>query len=672
LNHGRLYLWSDGVIRVQDKGTLRTDKRDNVSNYTDAGVGSESVLTKNVRYGGGSTLNITNEGALTIEEIGGILSAMSPGAAAARAAAPTTSTRLELEAPLSKIKPSEIGGIAGMSAARRLFVKPAAAEDATTLTIPPGADIETTVNLDNIVSITVTDGTLHAPDALFPALTAITVSGKTGTLKAEKALLDVLKTLTVSGGTVDTPKAEPNEPGLLKVAESGTVTVSDSKGVEGSEVADGSRFYGSNPDGSITFKPGAVINDEEVKADSGKIKIITPLGTSGTPVALTVSAGDYVQLPLVTNDKGEVIPYYASSVSVPEGGTLSVKGKLVVTANENPTGFKGTLLVEEGGILHDLGIGSILVPGAEPTTVTPGQIVFKPGSTGIQGTPGVVEISPEGPLTVGGDGTITLNYNGDKSQAILKGTATIAGTFNTGTDNLIIEKNSTLTVAKNGGLTSDTTITGEGTLVVYGTASGMPALSTEEDKNPTGYASITISSKKDLKSGDITINLGGSITENVSETLWASAGNSKPSGRWSWAVITGILPVKATGGGNLEAASSIEIKQSNQSLHYYSSTVPAGDLSSAKALPTSAPIITNTETNQACIFLLPDGSAYKWAKYGEGRNPVDSTDNGFGVLLWSGADLKKATIEIKPTSAMVPASPYTVIVDWSELTINSN
>jgi hypothetical protein len=88
--------------------------------------------------------------------------------------------------------------------------------------------------------------------------------------------------------------------------------------------------------------------------------------------------------------------------------------------------------------------------------------------------------------------------------------------------------------------------------------------------------------------------------------------------------------------------------------------------------------ITSAKTDAPQIYIpaAPD-SPYK-KKYtltasGETitGQPADTATNGFGVLLWSAAPSKTATIAIARPSTN-PTVSYTVIVDWSGLTISSS
>jgi hypothetical protein len=215
-----------------------------------------------------------------------------------------------------------------------------------------------------------------------------------------------------------------------------------------------------------------------------------------------------------------------------------------------------------------------------------------------------------------------------------------------------------------------TGITGAGTVIVEagGSATGMPSFSTDKitdtqaDAN-TDLEEVTIASTKNLATGSIDIKLYGEVEDGLSEgavaNIWTAAGSGKPAGNWSWVVIDNLLPEPVAG--------DMDIKQTNDSFRYYTgkgdehvSTTP---IESAKA-----------EAPQ--IYIPATGSPYKWKKYTLTQQgdtikgqPADTANNGFGVLLWSAAPSKTATIAIARPSTN-PTLSYTVIVDWSGLKIN--
>jgi uncharacterized repeat protein (TIGR02543 family) len=177
------------------------------------------------------------------------------------------------------------------------------------------------------------------------------------------------------------------------------------------------------------------------------------------------------------------------------------------------------------------------------------------------------------------------------------------------------------------------------------------ALSTDNNANPAG---LSISSaKQSALNGITTIYLTGTVADEInnwSETnVWGAGETDKPdTGAWSWAVIDGILTDDALEAGTV-------IKQTNESFRYYKGGHQEADN------PLTNPVSTGTED----IYIPDTGAVYKWKLYTNANGARDTTGGGFGVLLWSEAAVKTATIEITPDDA----AAYTIIVDWSGLTI---
>jgi hypothetical protein len=223
--------------------------------------------------------------------------------------------------------------------------------------------------------------------------------------------------------------------------------------------------------------------------------------------------------------------------------------------------------------------------------------------------------------------------------------------------------------------------TSEGKIIVEGVvsvASGVTvdglvyAIDTTANSNPAGHKYTIKSVTRDLKTKTSTIVLSGTVTGGITSGTWAhtnvwgAKGSSAPdSGLWTWATITGIL--------NSDALTpDTVIKQYNQSFIYYkgdASNPPADTDDESKLTPIP-------EQNHPNIYIPASGTGiYKIKKYTETHSPADVTaTNGFGVLFYSAANPKTATIQIKPAEAGTPpATPtkaYTVVVDWSDVTIN--
>jgi hypothetical protein len=212
------------------------------------------------------------------------------------------------------------------------------------------------------------------------------------------------------------------------------------------------------------------------------------------------------------------------------------------------------------------------------------------------------------------------------------------------------------------------TIDGEGALVglpntsgATATAPGLTAYSLDstENYNPTGLT--VVSASKDLKTGAVTVALGGTVSGGITDwqtnNMWGQPGANKPSsGNWSGLVFNGIPRA------GLTSYSTIAIKQTNQSLRYYTGHENQSMFAATK--PTAA------VTGGADVWLDADNGykdVFKWKQYAE-NTFTDKSDNSFSVLLWSGASPKTATLEI---TSGTEDDAYTVIVDWNGLTINS-
>jgi hypothetical protein len=294
-----VYLWSDGNIQVQAHGVLTTDARRSVSNYTDAGVGQESVLLKNVRYGGGSTLKITGEGnVFTIDAINALLASLTPGTRAVNA--PTGPSRLELTAKLTQIKPSDVAQISGTSDTRRVSLAPDATETAAAITVPAGAEVTITQELPTVRTLVVA-GSLSAPKV-----------GVGGTEAANAV------TVTVSGGgvlTVETP--------INFAADSA--------------IASGGAFNGEATAINPAMEGGAKINGTTVK--EGISSLVPVMNATGLPA--TLEAGKTYQI--VGNVTTVTVAMVANTtLLIPAGATLTLTGAGI-------TGVAGTVIVEAGG-----------------------------------------------------------------------------------------------------------------------------------------------------------------------------------------------------------------------------------------------------------------------------------------------------------------------------------
>jgi hypothetical protein len=296
----QLSLWSTGSIQVQADGLLITDKRLSVTNYTDAGVGKESVLFKNVRYTGGSTLTLTNEEKLTIGEINEMLAFLELGTVSRALSTDTGPSKLVLEKPLVNVKLSDLTQIAGTSKQRAIEVKPGLAETQDAITIPAGVEVS------------------FAPDYL----------------------LTGIKTLVVEGAfTADSIGGDANI--AVTVAAGGKLDVKDPiKFDNASKIAAGADFIGTSSDGKIPADAGATVNGVAVKEG----EVITILsGEPGSPI--TVEKGAKYQVKGDVTLKATLTVQADGTLLIPEGTSLTVgdAGSIIANGTENT---EGTIIVQ--------------------------------------------------------------------------------------------------------------------------------------------------------------------------------------------------------------------------------------------------------------------------------------------------------------------------------------
>jgi hypothetical protein len=271
--------------------------------------------------------------------------------------------------------------------------------------------------------------------------------------------------------------------------------------------------------------------------------------------------------------------------------------------------------------------------------------LFAPGSV-INGTPvkadtGVVPvINPAGltGLVAGKTYQIVGNVTAETVAVIADAT-------------LLIPAGATLTLTGAG-------ITGAGTVIVEagGSATGMPAISTQKltgdysnvSVNPT-TADFTVSSTKNLATGRLDVKLYGTVTgeeafsAGVIAQIWATKGNQRPAGSWSWVSFDDLLP---------ELAANFSIKHISQTLLYYKGNT---------VLSTEPEEAVADSTDAANIYISADDRVvYKWKKF---TTKAEATE-WWGLLLWTGAST--TTLEVTPASG----PDFTVTLDWSGVRID--
>jgi hypothetical protein len=348
--------------------------------------------------------------------------------------------------------------------------------------------------------------------------------------------------------------------------------------------------------------------------------------------------------------------------SATTGVTVVVKGNATLEV-ANDLKFNAGSTIETGGAFNGIPADNSAITAAPGAKIN-GSVV-KEGTTTVL----VYNATQLNTLTTGNTYQVVKSLSGVTASITVTSGAT-----------LYIPNGVTVTFS-GGGIAA----TSAGTVIVEGTGTidGFPKLSSNyiNGSNNSGVPNLAglkiLSSTTSLSAGAIAgidIKLGGKI-QPVSNTtqpylssdavtyLWSNGGNSKPSGYWSWGIIDNILPGTPPSG--------MTIKQFNDSFHYYAHDTAIGDVSSDP--------LTGPKTNGTGSIYLPTDSTlpYKWRTYNydasnsEKSGAIDTTTgNGFGVLFWSAANPKKATIEITlpPVTTgqvVTPERKYTATVDWS-------
>jgi hypothetical protein len=421
---------------------------------------------------------------------------------------------------------------------------------------------------------------------------------------------------------------------------------------------------------NLAIPPGAWIE---------AVEPVTSVQTLEVSGGFRVPAGSFNDLTSVTvagalDAAGNAFPKLAS---------LTVSGELYAP---EATGDTAGIVINVGsggsvqlGTIAKLNAGCTVAARGSLNAVLPassaGMLTTEPGAriNGVETTGGGYEIIDTiGTLEAGktyelkaktGDGGTTIPMSSattlpaGATLVIPEGITLAVSTINF-TVNGTVKAAGTVTVAQGGA------IIGTGTIEATGTVAGMPKFPTAQlnsgNANPTGvYIS---SSTKNLSTGRIEIRLSGTVAggfpNNIVNGLWGNPGNNIPDGNWSWVVITNILPDPVAG--------TMVIKHTNQSLSYYKGT--------NHDFVTTTPLTEASPEEDPDVYISANNTeVYKWKKYlmtgtdTISGQPADTTDNGFGILLWSAASSKTATLDITPVPGK--GTPYTVTVDWSGLRI---
>jgi hypothetical protein len=344
----------------------------------------------------------------------------------------------------------------------------------------------------------------------------------------------------------------------------------------------------------------------------------------------------------ITASGGNINVVEIESLEIPTGVTLtiSITGKLTIAsdvklivtgtlANNGTLDNKGIIEVPTATKLADVlklnGLnGKVTVNKTEVTLLSDAIVPID-----------VELLVPSGQTLRVSEVTLTVN-----------GKLTVNGNL-TGDGNLVVADTDRVVVGENG----DVTVTGSGRIDV--TAKYSLPTHTEIDTSVSATANknlqgITRTAEKNLEDGVVTIYLGGTVTENETlvETWFGAKGSSAPAGNYAIATIDGIITDAAKATGTV-------VKNTNPSWQWYKGASHGFMVSDKPTAATTAKHIwlgSETETE----------TAFNWREYGALPN------NEFTVILWSGADTKQATLEITPDGK----PKYTIIVDWSGLTIN--
>jgi hypothetical protein len=378
----KVVLLNTGTLKIQDGGELETQYLTSVNNLDNAGVGVGSVLGQ-VRYEGGSTLTIGDEGDLTKAEIEKLLGYITPLPIAAKSVAGQTGnpSSLALVAELKNFQPSDINDIIGIQALRTLAVKPGKAESTDEITIPVGAVV--TVPTDKLGSVTklIVNGTLTAPQATGNVTDGVKITVGPG---AELAVASVKVATESTVGVAGKITGELNGP------------ITPAPGA----IINGFVSTGTTP---VTFINDTTLTTTiDVKADE---TVQLGKGTFAAITSVKVAAGGVLSIPV----SAVVKPTALATFDI--AGTVKVGGAFNFITTTPAAGLTGTIEVLAGGSTSDVnGSGSLWGSTGSDTNITysTGKYVYYTGSKASLGA---------------GEGTIKLVDDKNNTDAILVLTA---------------------------------------------------------------------------------------------------------------------------------------------------------------------------------------------------------------------------------------------------------
>jgi hypothetical protein len=415
--------------------------------------------------------------------------------------------------------------------------------------------------------------------------------------------------------------------------------------------------------------------------------------TGGTTAAF--SATEPKTVTILSENTGTALSLPASIIGYDEDENVTVSNKsasAIILTKATGVGALTAILAAKGNITASgvVNVGSDLEIPKDATLTIEGAMTIETDATlKVTGTLALADnatlVNDDGTIEavdvnkllellrlngIRGDMTVKWNTAGSKLVVLSSGESIVIPEDVT----LTVINGQTLLVSSNATLTVNGTLTGEGSLDVNGSvvvkATGNVTVTgdsssglinvTEKYKLPTdtdakvgagkNLTGISRTAEKNLVNGDVTIYLGGTVKKNEDLVeAWFDTKGPDATGNYAIATIDGIFNTEAQ-------KASTTLKNINPSWWYYKG-VTTGILQ-------TAPDPTNPPTAWPTLW-LPESEME--TPYNLKKTTTARTDAELTILLWSEANPKEATLEITPVAA---GTAYTIIVDWSGLTIN--
>jgi hypothetical protein len=391
---------------------------------------------------------------------------------------------------------------------------------------------------------------------------------------------------------------------------------------------------------------------------------------------------------LLNNVTDGTIEVTEVGVTLATPATLNASATLKVAENKTLIINGVTLTVEEDATITATGTGSGTITNngiIEAENVTALATVL--ALTGINGKVAVsgtdvtlvAATIPNGVTLSVPTGQILTVPAGVTLNVAATGTLTTTADGNTGKVEVAEAANALITVATGGTVTGDVTktVTGSyelpiGTEDLPPVGGGTPDVATPKnyDATTTGTPDITLAAKKSLATtgagaGFITIKLTGNVTDTTAGAnsdkvvdLWFGGNSDSPTtGKFAIATIKGLF-------ASVKEQNKL-LKNYNPSWAYYKGTTFPNIKSSYTEMTTP----TSTSGNYIWLGDSTNTEAFNWS-YRAGSSATPDDDE-LTLLLWSGAGTKQAKLEVTAPPDAGTTPTYTVIVDWSDVTINA-